>query len=214
VAFWVFSTTARSSSNTSGTLQHLTQLPKGRHSRGQRRQHSAHAFLELKTTPTTAPMLQLPDFAEPFIVECDALGSGFGDVMNQGVGPIAYFSRAIAPHHTSLAAYECELVTLFRQCDIGSHIFGIGHSLCGQTTSASSSSSTSVYQRSLNTTECDIGVHTSEVRHSLCGQTTSASSSSSTSVYQRSLNTTEYKPGRLNIAADALSHRNTEELLV
>jgi hypothetical protein len=57
-------------------------------------------------------VLQLPDSAIPFIVECDASGSGFGDVLHQGDGPIAYFRKAIAPRHASLAAYERELIGL------------------------------------------------------------------------------------------------------
>jgi hypothetical protein len=54
----------------------------------------------------------LPDFTAPFIVECDASGSGFGAVMHQGEGPIAYFSKPIAPRHVSLAVYERELIGL------------------------------------------------------------------------------------------------------
>jgi hypothetical protein len=73
---------------------------------------TATAFDTLKTALTTAPVLQLPDFAIPFIVECDASGSGFGAVLHQGDGPIAYFSKAIAPRHASLAAYERELIGL------------------------------------------------------------------------------------------------------
>ena len=70
------------------------------------------AFEALKKALTTAPVLQLPDFAVSFIVECDASGSGFGAVLHQGGGPIAYFSKTIAPRHASLAAYERELIGL------------------------------------------------------------------------------------------------------
>ena len=57
-------------------------------------------------------MLQLPAFDRDFIVECDALGSGFGAVLHQGAGPIAFFSKSIAPRHAKLAAYERELIGL------------------------------------------------------------------------------------------------------
>uniref|UniRef100_A0A453RCQ9 Reverse transcriptase/retrotransposon-derived protein RNase H-like domain-containing protein n=1 Tax=Aegilops tauschii subsp. strangulata TaxID=200361 RepID=A0A453RCQ9_AEGTS len=70
------------------------------------------AFEALKKALTTAPVLQLPDFAISFIVGCDASGSGFGAVLHQGGGPIAYFSKTIAPRHASLAAYERELIGL------------------------------------------------------------------------------------------------------
>ena len=70
------------------------------------------AFEALKKALTIAPVLQLPDFAVSFIVECDASGSGFRAVLHQGGGPIAYFSKTIAPRHASLAAYERELIGL------------------------------------------------------------------------------------------------------
>jgi hypothetical protein len=47
-------------------------------------------------------------------VECDASGSGFGAVLHQGDGPVAFFSRAIAAHHAKLLAYERELIGLVK----------------------------------------------------------------------------------------------------
>lgn len=45
-------------------------------------------------------------------MESDASGSGFGAVLHQDGGPIAYFSKTIAQRHASLAAYERELIGL------------------------------------------------------------------------------------------------------
>ena len=56
--------------------------------------------------------MQLPAFDCDFIVEYDASGSGFGDVLHQGSGPVAFFSKPIAPRHAKLAAYERELIGL------------------------------------------------------------------------------------------------------
>jgi hypothetical protein len=70
------------------------------------------AFTSLKTALTTAPVLHLPDFTLDFVVECDASGSGFGAVLHQGAGPLAFFSKPIAPQHAKLAAYERELIGL------------------------------------------------------------------------------------------------------
>jgi hypothetical protein len=73
---------------------------------------AAAAFAALKTAVTTAPVLALPDFDRPFIVECDASTLGFGAVLLQDQHPLAYFSKTMAPRHRSLAAYERELIGL------------------------------------------------------------------------------------------------------
>jgi hypothetical protein len=72
------------------------------------------AFQCLKQALITAPVLQLPDFSKQFVIECDASGSGFGAVLHQGDGPIAFFSRPVAAHHVKLPAYERELIGLVK----------------------------------------------------------------------------------------------------
>jgi hypothetical protein len=73
---------------------------------------ASSAFQMLKTALTAAPVLQLPDFEQCFIVECDASATGFGAVLHQGSGPLAFFSRQFAPRHFKVAAYERELIGL------------------------------------------------------------------------------------------------------
>lgn len=70
------------------------------------------AFNALKLALTTGLVLQLPNFAKEFVVDCDASGTGFGVVLHHGQGPIAFFSRTVAPQHAKLAAYERELIGL------------------------------------------------------------------------------------------------------
>lgn len=72
------------------------------------------AFMSLKTALVSTPVLHLLDFTKPFTVDCDASGAGFGAVLHQVGGPIAFFSRAVAPHDVKLAAYERELIGLVK----------------------------------------------------------------------------------------------------
>jgi len=54
----------------------------------------------------------MPDFERQFLVDYDASGTGFGAVLHQGSGPLAFFSRPFATCHVKLAAYERELIGL------------------------------------------------------------------------------------------------------
>jgi hypothetical protein len=71
-----------------------------------------HAFHTLQHALTTTSVLQLPDFDQLFVVECDASGSGLSADLHQGTGPVTFFSRPIAACHAKLAAYEHELIDL------------------------------------------------------------------------------------------------------
>ena len=72
------------------------------------------SFDALKQAFDAAPAFQLPDFAEPFMVECDASGSGFGAVLHQGGRPLAFYSRAVTPFYAKLAVYQHELIGLVK----------------------------------------------------------------------------------------------------
>ncbi|KAK1687079.1 hypothetical protein QYE76_047927 [Lolium multiflorum] len=72
------------------------------------------------------PVLQMPDFDMPFVVDCDASGIGFCVVLHQGEGPLALFSRPFTDRHHKLAAYERELIRLVQaRCATGDLTFGV-----------------------------------------------------------------------------------------
>lgn len=54
------------------------------------------AFEELKKTLTTTPILTLPYFSQPFIVECDSSDMGIGAILQQDVRPISFYSHTLA----------------------------------------------------------------------------------------------------------------------
>jgi hypothetical protein len=70
------------------------------------------AFEALKGALMMGPVLQMSDFDQPFIIDCNASGAGFDIVLHQGDGPLAYFSRPFAACYLKLAAYEQELIGL------------------------------------------------------------------------------------------------------
>jgi hypothetical protein len=75
------------------------------------------AFLTLKTTLVNAPVLALPDFFLPFVVETDACQYGVGAVLMQNGHPIAYLSKALSPKNQAMSTYEKECVSILMAVD-------------------------------------------------------------------------------------------------
>ncbi|KAD7480494.1 hypothetical protein E3N88_03630 [Mikania micrantha] len=73
---------------------------------------AAAAIDKLKKALISAPVLKLPDFSQPFVVECDASGDGVGAILIQGDHPIAYFSKGFSPLNRLKSAYDRELLAL------------------------------------------------------------------------------------------------------
>ena len=70
------------------------------------------AFTRLKEAVTHPPVLALPNFSKPFIIECDAPGRGLGAILMQDQKPIAFHSQALKAKYLHLSTYETELMAL------------------------------------------------------------------------------------------------------
>ena len=70
------------------------------------------AFQQLKEAMIKAPVLSLPNFSKPFVIETDASGVGLGAVLLQDGHPIAYLSKSLSQKHQSLSTYEKEFLAV------------------------------------------------------------------------------------------------------
>ncbi|KAL8131129.1 hypothetical protein AgCh_007165 [Apium graveolens] len=70
------------------------------------------AFMALKKAMITTPVLSLPDYSIPFVLETDACSSGVEVVLMQSGKPLAYYSKSLAPKHQGLSTYEKELLAI------------------------------------------------------------------------------------------------------
>jgi hypothetical protein len=70
------------------------------------------AFQALKQALITAPVLAMPNFSEPFIVETDASDKGIGAVLMQQKHPVAFLSKSLGPRHQGLSTYEKESLAI------------------------------------------------------------------------------------------------------
>jgi hypothetical protein len=78
---------------------------------------AAEAFQSLKEALTHTPVLALPDFFQPFVIETDACDTGVGAVLMQHGHPIAYMSKALGIMNRKLSVYEKEFMAVMLAVD-------------------------------------------------------------------------------------------------
>jgi hypothetical protein len=75
------------------------------------------AFQTLKQAMISTPVLALPNFDLPFVIETDACDSGVGAVLMQNAHPIAYMSKALGVMNRKLSVYEKEFMAVMMAVD-------------------------------------------------------------------------------------------------
>ena len=75
------------------------------------------AFMSLKNAMCSTPVLIVPDFTEPFVLECDALGSYLGAMLTQQGRPLAFTSKKLCDRHLGKSTYEKEMMEILHAVD-------------------------------------------------------------------------------------------------
>ena len=84
------------------------------------------SFEEMKVIMSSCSVLALPEFSQPFVVECDASGEVLGAVLMQNHHPIAFESRKLKNYECHFSIYDKEMLailhtlTKFKQYLVGS----------------------------------------------------------------------------------------------
>lgn len=74
------------------------------------------SFEKCKSALTNSPILQYPDFSEPFTLTTDASNIAIGAVLSQKGKPVAYYSRTLITAERNYSTIERELLAIIDSC--------------------------------------------------------------------------------------------------
>ena len=69
-------------------------------------------FQKMKEIMSSCPVLCLPDFSKPFVLECDASGVGIGAILMQDMHHIAFERRKLQPHERLHSIYDKDMLAI------------------------------------------------------------------------------------------------------
>jgi hypothetical protein len=75
---------------------------------------SQKAFDHMKEVMGTCPVLALPDFTLPFVLQCDASNKGIRAVLMQGGHPIVFESRKLSQLERLYSIYDKEILAIMQ----------------------------------------------------------------------------------------------------
>lgn len=73
---------------------------------------ATQAFQKLQEALMQTPVLQLPNFNLPFVVQTDASGVGIGAILLQNGHPISYFSKQLSARQQAASTYVREMLVI------------------------------------------------------------------------------------------------------
>lgn len=103
--------------NFSGIAVPLTELTKAK-TKFKWTSHAEDSFVKLKSLLVSAPVLAMPDYAQPFSIACDASDVAIGAVLTQNIAgeehPIGYFSQKLTASERNYSVTERECLAVIR----------------------------------------------------------------------------------------------------
>ena len=74
--------------------------------------------MSLKQAICSTPVLKVPYFTQLFVLECDASGTGLGEMLTQQERPLDFTNKQLSDRHLGKYRYEKEIQQLTTTYDV------------------------------------------------------------------------------------------------